>query len=228
MRIGTWNLEGKWSPSHERVLVALDCDVLLLTENHASVNLTGYHRQVSVAMMGHTKHWAGILSRTPMRRQPDPHPASVSVETLGIAVACSVLPWPLCGDQPPWEGPTPTERMATAVEQVVTTLAARSLVIWGGDWNQPLAGDLRGFGRASQAVLARAVQGLDLKVPTISLPGRHPDQRSIDHIAVPGGWTVLGAGAQPVPRVLSDHDAYWVEVQLGDALSAQLISESRL
>ena len=32
MRIGTWNLEGKWSPDHEAVLLHLNCDVLLLTE----------------------------------------------------------------------------------------------------------------------------------------------------------------------------------------------------
>lgn len=215
MRIGTWNLDGKWTPSHEQVLSALDCEVLLLTENHASVNLTGYHRQVSIAMMGPTKHWAGIFSRCPMVRNPDPHAASVSVETLGITVACSILPWPLCGDETPWEGPEPTDRMTRVVEQVAASLAGRPLGVWGGDWNQPLMGNLQGFSRASQAVINKAVTGLGLSVPTTDLPARNPEQRSIDHIAVPRDWPVLGCGAYPVPEALSDHDAYWVEVGSG-------------
>jgi hypothetical protein len=211
MRIGTWNLEGKWTPSHERVLVLLDCDVLLLTEIHASLNLEGYEQQVSVATVGDAMHWAGIWSRTPMLRHPDPHPASVSAEARGVTFVCSVLPWPLCGDREPWEGSTSTDRMRKAVEQVASGLGRRPSV-WGGDWNQPLTGDMRGFSRASQAVIVDAVQELDMAVPTTSLPAQNSEQMSIDHIAVPRGWPVLGAGSVFVPRDLSDHDAYWVEV----------------
>lgn len=215
MRIGTWNLEGKWTPRHQQVLIELDCDVLLLTENHACVNLTGYHRQVSSAMMGPTKHWAGIFSRSPMRRRPESHPASVSVETQGITVTCSVLPWPMCGNQAPWQGIKPTDRMTRAVEQVAVSLAGRPFKVWGGDWNQPLLGDLRGFSRASQVVITDAVNGLGMTVPTTDLSAQNPEQKSIDHIAVPRDWPVLAAGAHPVPRALSDHNAYWVEVQVG-------------
>lgn len=45
------------------------------------------------------------------------------------------------------------------------------------------------------------------------LPGRKPGQASIDHIAVPRDWQVLGAARIRVAQRLSDHDAYWVEVE---------------
>src|SRR4051812_27579468 len=44
MRIGTWNLAGRWTPEHERFLLAADCDVWLLTEVNERVRLDGFAR----------------------------------------------------------------------------------------------------------------------------------------------------------------------------------------
>lgn len=70
-----------------------------------------------------------------------------------------------------------------------------------------------GFSRGAQATIASAVARLGMSVATAELPGRKPGQASIDHIAVPQDWQVLGAARIRVAQRLSDHDAYWVEVE---------------
>lgn len=52
-----------------------------------------------------------------------------------------------------------------------------------------------------------------MTVPTSDLPARNGTQTTIDHIAVPGTWSVLAVGAIAVSERLSDHDVYWVEVE---------------
>lgn len=94
--------------------------------------------------MSSGKHWAGVLAREEGLRLPDPHPASVRIEVNGVTFCCSVLPWPLAASEPPWSGEQPSERMASAVSQIVPSLKGRSAV-WGGDWNQPLTGNIAGF-----------------------------------------------------------------------------------
>ncbi|MFZ0530145.1 MAG: hypothetical protein WAL91_06375 [Propionicimonas sp.] len=42
MRIGTWNLEGRWNPNQVELLLAQDCDVWLLTEVHEDALMTGF------------------------------------------------------------------------------------------------------------------------------------------------------------------------------------------
>lgn len=85
--------------------------------------------------------------------------------------------------------------------------------IWGGDWNQPLAGNLSGFSRSAQSAILSAVGGMRLQVPTAEVPSSSAPQRSIDHIALPQSWVVHATGHIPVGRDLSDHYAYWVEVE---------------
>lgn len=46
MRIGTWNLAGRWDSRHLGLLTAADCDLLLLTEVSERVELLGYPRQL--------------------------------------------------------------------------------------------------------------------------------------------------------------------------------------
>lgn len=42
MRIGTWNLEGRWTPAHGDVLRGVDCDLWLLSGVAAGTRLSGY------------------------------------------------------------------------------------------------------------------------------------------------------------------------------------------
>jgi hypothetical protein len=42
LRIGTWNLEGRWGDAHLEFVVGMDCDVLLLTEVSESVDVPGH------------------------------------------------------------------------------------------------------------------------------------------------------------------------------------------
>jgi hypothetical protein len=45
MRIGTWNLDGRWSDEHAKFLQRQDCNVWLLTEVRTDLDLLGYgHR----------------------------------------------------------------------------------------------------------------------------------------------------------------------------------------
>jgi hypothetical protein len=211
MKIGTWNIEGKWSPQHKRVLTDAACDVWLLTENRPEATLPGYHQHVSVALMGDGKHWAGILSRWPMRALPDPHPATVGAEIAGRNFWCSVLPWPRSGGGAPWDGADHPARMEAALRSISAVLVGGNAV-WGGDWNHPLIGNLSGFSRKAQGHLTRIIDTHGLQVPTRELPGRSAPQFSIDHIAIPGDWIVSGAGRTQVSGRVSDHDLYWVEV----------------
>lgn len=211
MRIGTWNLEGKWSADHQRVLVALACDVFLLTEVWPEVNPPGYSQHLSSARMGRQKHWAGILACEQIVPLQDPHPASVGAQIAGMTFLCSVLPWPLSGGGEPWEGDDHPSRMAATLEAISPGLVGGNTV-WGGDWNQPLSGNLSGFSRAAEGHILRTLDRHGLQVPTQDLPSHGGGQLSIDHIAVPAHWAVIDAGRAEVPDLLSDHDAYWVEV----------------
>jgi hypothetical protein len=215
VRIGTWNLEGRWSPEHERVLTEVACDVWLLTENDPEATLPGYHQHLSAALMGEGKHWAGILSRWPMRALPDPHPATVGAEIAGQYFWCSVLPWTGSGLREPWDGADHPARVESALRLISPGLVGAN-TIWGGDWNQPLLGNLSGFSRAAQGHLTRTIDTHGLQVPTRELPGRSAPQFSIDHIAIPGDWIVSGAGRTQVSGRVSDHDVYWVEVSVSD------------
>ena len=51
MRIGTWNLAGRWQPQHEQFVAAADCDVGRLTEVNERVELVGCERHLSAGLM---------------------------------------------------------------------------------------------------------------------------------------------------------------------------------
>ena len=42
VRVGTWNLEGRWSQDHRELLVAQECEVWLLTEVRDDTSLPGF------------------------------------------------------------------------------------------------------------------------------------------------------------------------------------------
>ncbi|WP_370287787.1 endonuclease/exonuclease/phosphatase family protein [Nocardioides sp.] len=217
MRIATWNLEQRWSDAHAEVLRGLDADLLLLTECRDDVVLAQWARHATAASMPSGAAWAAVLSRAPLTPLPDPHPASAAALVHGVTVCCSVLPWPRAGEHWPWGASGHQERMEETLAALAPTLAAEAGV-WGGDWNQPLTGSLAGFTRAAREALETALATHGLQAPTAALPGTHPGQGSIDHVAVPIGWEVSGAGRVEVPRALSDHHACWIEVDPAPAL----------
>lgn len=203
-------MDGGSSRAHQAVLEQLDCDLLLLTEPHMAVEVTGHRMHATSRKMGPEKHWAAILTTGVLEPVDDPHPTSAAALINGIFVCASVPPWPLARGNWPW-GPTEHQlRMELSLDQLVTAMT-NNVVIWGGDWNQPLTGSLVGFSRAARASILNALDCLTLQVPTASQPSRRQPQSSIDHVAVPQSWTIRAAGHVAVDRSLSDHDAYWVE-----------------
>lgn len=101
MRIGTWNLAGRWDTRHRNLIETMDCDVLLLTEVSDRVELPGYELHLGRLPMMPKRRWAAVASRLSMRPMVDPHGASAIVELEGIRICSSVLPWRSCGTRPP-------------------------------------------------------------------------------------------------------------------------------
>lgn len=218
MRIGTWGLAGRWSSEHAEVLADLDCDVWLLSQVRPRVTAEGYHQHLSAGLMGGTNHWAGILARLPIVPEPDPHPMSACGTIAGRLFCSSVLPWPFMSDGALFTATAHPERIVETLGALRAALVGREPV-WGGDWNQPLGGNIVGFSRSAQEALLATVDALGLAVPTAALSGRSSLQRSIDHIALPLGWEVLAAGVVPVSDELSDHDPYWVDAVADEVLT---------
>lgn len=209
MRIGTWNLAGRWTADHERFLVAADCDVWLLTEVADRVELPGFHRHVSAGLMAAGRRWAGVYSRPALVPLPDPHVASAAARIAEVTFCSSVLPWRSCGGEPTWPGADHAERTAIAVQQLVRSFDGR--LVWGGDWNSALDGPEYAGSRGGRLAVLDAVEKLGLKVPTTWLPHRLPVQLSIDHVAVGHDRGVVGATRLDADG-LSDHDGYVVEL----------------
>jgi len=212
VRIGTWNLEGRWSADHARAMAGARCDVWLLTAVRPRVSLEGYYQHLTGALLGEGNHWAGLLSRWPIEPEPDPHPASALGRIDGRLYCASVLPWPLLHEDGVdlWEGDDHLGRVTTTVEALAPVLAGGEAV-WGGAWNQPLAGNIIGFSRTVQEALEQAVDDLGLQVPTATLRARNGMQNTVDQVAVPKTWLLGDAGSVAVDGALSDHDIYWVE-----------------
>ena len=51
MRIGTWNLDGRWSLAHQAFMQEQMCDVWLLTEVPGDISLQGYTQHLSQEIM---------------------------------------------------------------------------------------------------------------------------------------------------------------------------------
>ena len=214
VRIGTWNLAGRWSPDHERLMAAQECDLWLLTEVSDRVELPGMRRHIGQEHMAARRHWAAILSHHRFEPLEDPHPASASIQMGDTTFVSSVLPWRSCGARHPWIGSRHEEKTQAAVGSVLESL--KGSVIWGGDWNHALHGPEYAGSRAGRSHIENAVSQLELQVPTERLSHRIEGLLSIDHIAVPKGVLVQAAervSAATDEKRLSDHDAYVVTVQ---------------
>ena len=98
MRIGTWNLAGKWSSEHLALLSRENCDAWLLTEVHAETCIPGMHAHHTSELMGPGKTWAAVFSNADgAAPQPEPHRATALVHVDGYRLMSSVLPWRSCG-----------------------------------------------------------------------------------------------------------------------------------
>lgn len=216
MRVGTWNLEGRWSPDHLELLAAQECDVWLLTEVRHETSLPGFECHLTTAKMGDAKSWAGVFSRRPLQPLPDPHAASAAAVGMGLVWCSSILPWRSCGTDPWGEGTT-SEKTARALEHLMGGLPAGGLV-WGGDWNHAMEGPEYAGSLAGRSAINEALAGRRLQLATRALPHTVSGLFTIDHIAVPDGAQVLGATRVSAEnqhgRRLSDHDAYTADATL--------------
>ncbi len=216
MRIGTWNLAGRWEPEHERFLAEADCDVWLLTEVNERVELKDFEHHLTEGVMRPRIRWAGVYSRGPLSGLADPHVASALAVVDGTTYCSTVLPWRSCPEDETWPGKNHAERTANALAMLVNKLPDDSLA-WGGDWNHALSGPEEGGDKTGRRHVLGVVDELRLQVPTADLPHWIDGHLSIDHIAVGAHRRVNGA-SRVIARGLSDHDCYVVDVAV-DGLS---------
>lgn len=210
MRIGTWNLAGRWDARHLALIETMDCDVLLLTEVSERVELPGYDLHLGRLLMSPKRRWAAVASRQPMRPLPDPHGASAMADVGGLRMCSSILPWKGCGAQEPWVGTNTAEKTIAAVAAI--ELAAP--VVWGGDWNHALSGREWAGSVAGRRSVLESVERQGLHVPTALSPHQIEGLLSIDHIAAPRAWVVSDTQRHRAftgESRISDHDAYVVE-----------------
>jgi endonuclease/exonuclease/phosphatase family metal-dependent hydrolase len=212
VRIGTWNLAGRWSDDHKTLMLGADCDVWLLTEVTERTSLPGYAVHFAATRMAPRRRWAAVASRLPMASSPDPHPASAQVQIGATTYVSSVLPWRTCGSRPPWRGESHAEKTTNVVDDLLLRMRAARSLVWGGDWNHALTGKEHAGSAGGRAAIAGALDELGLVVPTAELPHRIDGLLSIDHIAVSqefAGEPTRVVAAKGAKR-LSDHDAYVV------------------
>ena len=211
VRIGVWNLQGRWEERHLAHLDEMRCDIVLLTEVSERVEIPGMHLHPTTGLMAAKRRWAAVATRSSAIGLNDPHGATAMVEVDGLRVCSSILPWRSCGTRHPWVGSTTAAKTAAAVTSIET---ARPTV-WGGDWNHAMAGREWSGSQGGRRSIRAAVDHLGLHVATSACPHQIDDLLSIDHIAIPETWRVLGVEHRPAFAAgsrLSDHDAYVVEV----------------
>jgi endonuclease/exonuclease/phosphatase family metal-dependent hydrolase len=216
VRIGTWNLAGRWSDDHRALMLEADCDVWLLTEIAERTRLPGYAVHCSQSAMARRRRWAAVASRLPMTSSPDPHSASAAAQVGTTTYVSSVLPWRACGARPPWVGTRHADKTANALDDLLLRLRATDSLVWGGDWNHALSGKEYAGSQGGRREILRALAELDLVVPTTELPHPIEGLLSIDHVAVPSGTVASAARVEAIHEAtrLSDHDAYVVDVDL--------------
>lgn len=222
MRIGTWNLAGRWSDAHSGFLRDLDCDVVLLTEVSERVEVPDHHLHLAETQMAAKRRWAGVLSREPLSPMPDPHPASAMATDGAWTYCSSILPWRSCGDRYPWVGERHADKTEACVAALLERLPLEGLV-WGGDWNHALSGREWSGSIGGRSAIAAALDELGLDVPTAALPHQIDGLLSIDHVAVPTGTRAVATAHSALVEGgrHSDHDAYVVEVQAASTTSSR-------
>lgn len=214
MRIGTWNLAGRWDDRHHSLLAEQDCNVWLLTEVSDRLELPGFNDVRTAEHMATRRRWAGVFTREPLNPLPDPHPATAAAVGGGTTFWSSILPWRSAGARSIWPGTRHADWSAHTMAEL-TGARPSTPHVWGGDWNHALSGREHAGSVAGRETILGVVSDFDLQVPTGPLEHRLPGLLSIDHIAVPTSWRVKSAQrvvAEADGARLSDHDLYVVEV----------------
>jgi hypothetical protein len=214
MRIGTWNLAGRWDQRHHTVLEHAACDIWLLTEVNDRLELPGYTEVRTQAEMAAKRAWAGVFSRRGLHALADPHPATAAALIDGVTVWSSILPWRSCGTAAPWQGARHVDKTRATLDDLISR-TPDTAVVWGGDWNHALSGREYVGSIGGRNAITDALTTFGLRVPTAELAHRLPGLLSIDHVAVPTGWDVEHAtriATDVDGDRLSDHDLYVVEV----------------
>ncbi len=220
VRIGTWNLAGRWSEAHRRLIEDAACDVWLLTEVGARTDLTSGHLVRSAAMPGTGgRSWAALWSREPLHAVPSVHEAAAVAHWRDLLLCSCVLPWRSARATWPDTAANVAGMTRAALGRLRPALTGSSVpVVWGGDWNHAMDGTEYAGTKAGRVAIAELVAEVGLTITTRDAPHRIEGLLSIDHIAVPAGWRVVSCHRIPAideSRCLSDHDAYATEVGPG-------------
>ena len=216
MRIGTWNLEGRWSADHAAFMQRAACDVWLLSIVQDAFALADGETARSEAM-GDDVSWSAVWSAAGLEALEPTHPAVACARVGELLVCSSVLPWRNAAPYSDDDGDSVAAITRAAIAGVREALAGEHEAIWGGGWNHGLferenVGTLMG----RRGIMA-LVGELGLQTPTARLPNSIAGIFSTDHIAVPAGWEVEDARrliAESGGRRLTDNDAYVVETEL--------------
>lgn len=228
LRVGTWNLdrsEPDWRRPHQAEHVANQADVWLLTEVPS-----GWRHGSSTSVFSALRpdepdqHWAAITSRWQMEPIIAEHPAlamaRINHRGGAFLAASSVFPWRGAVEfWPAADGDSFADRCAVTLAAHATAISrARGdlPVVWGGDFNQAMSGREYVGSREGRAALREAFIQLGLRAVTDDAAGQDPLQQSIDHIAVPLGWSSADVEVQRPQsdgRFLSDHPSYVVAVE---------------
>jgi hypothetical protein len=213
VRIGTWNLAGRYSSRHQSLLEEAACDVWLLTEVPAALDLSGH--LVRSEEMRREKSWAAIWSAEALVAAPAVHPAAALARRSDLLLCCCVLPWR--GGRAHWpdEGPDTAAITRAALSHLrPALLSGVPALVWGGDWNHAMSGREYVGSGAGRAAILDLVAEARLQVVTGAAAHAQSGLLSIDHIAVPAGWRVSSCqrlAAEAGNGRLSDHDAYLVD-----------------
>lgn len=120
MRVGTWNVFGRWSAHHSQFLLDLDCDVWLLTAVHVNADLPGFTMHRTAGPTGPSKTWAAVAFKRPGHAGPDPHFATAETDPEGMRFVSPLLPWRSYGSE--WPGDDLVEKARAVVDTLQRTL----------------------------------------------------------------------------------------------------------
>lgn len=241
MRLGLWNLQrgGRRGAAYEhqvRLLDTLNLDIAVLTEPPAkALTTTGDVVASPARRMGAAgaEAWVAVVGHG-----VEPVPPACPFERLAVAaryraggrmviVYGCVLPWRAARTQAPELALSGESaggmfaRIVVAQKRDVESLMAvhpDALVVWVGDFNQSLAGPNVVGSKQGRDAVNNALDDLGMKAWNAHAPHACADLHTIDLICGPAAQPVHHVGwADPTVdgRRLSDHAAYWVELDVG-------------